>query len=51
MMRELKALGEPKGLVQLTKGNWTSHGLSEREARDLVARYNWSGRVPDLPPP
>lgn len=51
MMRELKVLGEPEGLVQLTKGNWTSHGLSEREARDLVARYNWSGRVPDLPPP
>ena len=39
------------GLVQLTRGNWASHGLSEAEAREAVSRYDWSGRSPELPPP
>ncbi len=51
LIRELKAFGDAEGLVQLTRRNWTSHGLSEAEARDLVTRYDWQGRAPDLPAP
>ncbi len=51
LMRDLKAVGDADGLVQMTRRNWTSHGLSEAEAREVAARYNWSGRDADLPSP
>ena len=51
MMREIKALADAEGLVQLTRRNWTSHGLTEAEAREVVMRYDWTGRAPELPPP
>lgn len=50
-LTEMKQQGGPDGLVQLTRVNWTSHGLTEPEAREVVSRYDWSGRSPELPPP
>ena len=51
LLAEMKQHGGPEGLVQLTRANWASHGLTEPEARDVVSRYDWSGRSPELPPP
>ncbi len=51
LMREFKSIGDAEGLVQLTRRNWTSHGVTESEAREMVARYDWSGRTPELPSP
>jgi len=46
LLAELKRSGEPE-LVALTRRNWTSHGMSEAEARETVHRYAWSNDSTD----
>ena len=41
----------PTDLVELTRPNWSSHGLNETEARAALSRYDWSNQDPTLPPP
>ncbi|MEO8450772.1 MAG: (Fe-S)-binding protein [Gemmatimonadota bacterium] len=46
----LKHAGRPEAVVQLTRTNWASHGITESEAREVAGRYDWSddatGRLP-----
>lgn len=51
LLTDMKRVGTVESLVQLTRGNWTSHGLAEPEATEVAARYDWTGRSSDLPSP
>jgi heterodisulfide reductase subunit D len=43
---QLKHLGDPQTIVERTQANWSSHGLTERQALRLARRYSWSPRAP-----
>lgn len=47
----LKRSGGPDQVVQLTRPSWTSHGLTEGEAGEIAARYDWPGRSDQVPQP
>ena len=47
----MKQVGESEAIVQLTRASWSTHGLSASEAREMAARYDWSGRSTSQPPP
>jgi heterodisulfide reductase subunit D len=43
---ELKRIGDPRAIVARTQANWSSHGLTERQALQIARRYDWSTPAP-----
>jgi heterodisulfide reductase subunit D len=46
MLGPLKQMADPHTIVERTRANWSSHGLSQEEAADVVHRYDWAPRAP-----
>jgi hypothetical protein len=45
-LAQLKQLGDPRAIVEATRANWTSHGLTEEQAMEIARRYSWSPEAP-----
>src|SRR5262245_34563520 len=43
---QLKQSADPQTIVERTRANWSSHGLSEEEATAIARRYDWSRPAP-----
>jgi heterodisulfide reductase subunit D len=43
---QLKHLEDPQAIVEGTQANWSSYGLTERQAAQIVHRYLWSSQAP-----
>lgn len=37
----LKRTGDPQTIIERTQANWSSHGLTEEQATEVVHQYNW----------
>jgi hypothetical protein len=42
----LKHLGDARAIVERARANWSSHGLTERQASQIACRYDWSPQAP-----
>jgi hypothetical protein len=43
---QLKHIGDPQAIVARTQANWSSHGLTERQALQIARRYDWATPAP-----
>jgi hypothetical protein len=43
---QLKQIGDPPAIVERTRPNWSSHGLTEEQAEHIARRYDWSTPAP-----
>ena len=43
----LKQIEDPQTIVERTRANWSSHGLSEEQAAQIARRYDWAIRSVD----
>jgi heterodisulfide reductase subunit D len=42
----LKRAGDPQTIIERTRANWSSHGLTEEQATEVVHQYNWQRQAP-----
>lgn len=42
----LKRTGDATALLESTQANWTSHGLSQEQAEEIVHKYDWATLAP-----
>jgi len=46
ILGQLKHLEDPQAISKRTQANWSSHGLTERQALQIARRYSWSTPSP-----
>jgi len=42
----LKRSGDPDAIVETTQSAWTSHGLSNEQAKEVARNYSWGTKTP-----